>query len=279
MLTAMPSGTKGVAIAVLTAAVLTTAACGGSAKKAATPPPTSSTGSATSTSGPGSATSATSTTSAASSSGAPTGAPGSTLTTAQISKLLLTDKDDVGYTFNASQDSTAVTTSQDSVTTGGAACQTFVDAEEALSTKYGTTAEVDRQLTKPNVAIGIESSVMVFPSADKAAAMVGDLAAGLKSCKNLAITQSGNVAVVMTPSAIPELTKNGQAGYIDYMSAGGKTELMAADLVHVGTAVSVVAFIGPMSNDPALLQQMGGKQLSHLSDVQVGRLKTAQGLS
>ncbi|MEY9857195.1 hypothetical protein ABH935_002803 [Catenulispora sp. GAS73] len=272
MLTAMPTGTKGVSIAVLTAAVLATAACGGSAKKSAAPPATSSTGSATS------AASAPAT-SAATSNGAPAGAPGGSLTTAQISKLLLTDKDDAGYTFNASQDGTAVTTTQDIVTTGGAACQAFVDAEEALSTKYGTTAEVDRQLTKPNVAIGIESSVIAFPSADKAAAMISDLATGLKSCKNLAITQSGTVSVVMTPSAIPELTKDGQAGYINYMSAGGKTELMAADLVHVGTAVSVVAFIGPMSNDPALLQQMGGKQLSHLSDVQVGRLKTAQGLS
>ncbi|WP_370347316.1 sensor domain-containing protein [Catenulispora sp. EB89] len=269
----MPTGTKGVSIAVLTAVVLATAACGGSAKKAAAPPATSSTGSGTS------AGSATATTSAATSSGAPTGAPGGSLTTAQISALLLTDKDDAGYTFNASQDGTAVTTAQDTVTTGGAACQTFVDAEEALSTKYGTTAEVDRQLSKPNVAIGIESSVIAFPSADKAAAMISDLATGLKTCKNLAITQSGTVSVVMTPSAIPELTKDGQAGYIDYMSAGGKTELLAADLVHVGTAVSVVAFIGPMSNDPALLQQMGGKQLSHLSDVQVARLKAAQGLS
>ncbi|WP_228562596.1 sensor domain-containing protein [Catenulispora rubra] len=275
----MPSGTKGVSIAVLTAIVLATAACGGSAKKTAAPPATSGTGSATAAASATSTTSTTSATSAASSSGAPTGAPGGSLTTAQISKLLLTDKDDAGYTFNASQDGTAVTTAQDAVTTGGAACQAFVDAEEALSTKYGTTAEVDRQLTKPNVAIGIESSVIAFPSADKAAAMISDLAAALKTCKNLAITQSSTVSVVMTPSAIPELTKDGQAGYIDYMSAGGKTELMAADLVHVGTAVSVVAFIGPMSNDPALLQQMGGKQLSHLSDVQVGRLKTAQGLS
>ena len=269
----MPTGTKGVAVVVLTAAVLVTAGCGGSAKKSAGPSPTPGTASAAS------GTSATSAASAPSSSGATAGAPGSTLTTAQISKLLLTDKDDAGYTFNASQDSSAVTTTQDTVTTGGTPCQTFVDAEEGLSTKYGTTAEVDRQLTKPNEPIGIESSVLAFPSADKAAAMIGDLTAGLKSCKNLAITQAGNVAVVMTPSAIPELTKDGQAGYIDYMSAGGRTELMAADLVRVGTAVSVVAFVGPISNDPAVLHRMGGQQLSHLSDVQVARLKSAQGLS
>ena len=81
----------------------------------------------------------------------------------------------------------------------------------------------------------------------------------------------------MQPSAIPELTKAGQVGYIDYLTAGGSTELMAADLVQVGTTVSVVAIDGPLTNDPAALQQMGGTQLAHLSDVQVGRLKSAQG--
>ena len=144
--------------------------------------------------------------------------------------------------------------------------------------KYGTTAEVDRQLTKPNDNHAIQSSVMAFPSAAKASAMITDLTAGIKGCKNLSLSQEG-ASVSMEPSAIPELTKAGQVGYIDYMTANGKTELMAADLVQVGTTVSVVAIDGPLTNDPAALQQMGGTQLSHLSDVQVGRLKTAQGLS
>jgi hypothetical protein len=47
----------------------------------------------------------------------------------------------------------------------------------------------------------------------------------------------------------------------------------------VGTAVSVVAIIGPVSTDPTVLKQMGGTLLSHLSDVQVGRLKSAQGMT
>jgi hypothetical protein len=119
---------------------------------------------------------------------------------------------------------------------------------------------------------------MAFPSADKASAMITDLTAGIKGCKNLSLSQGG-VGISMEPSAIPELTKAGQIGYIDYLTANGKTELMAADLVQVGTAVSVVAINGPLTNDPAALQQMGGAQLSHLSDVQVGRLKGAQGPS
>ncbi|MEY9925717.1 hypothetical protein ABH926_000337 [Catenulispora sp. GP43] len=261
----MPSGTKGVAIAVLVAAALTTAACGGgSAKKAAPPPSPMQTATTTM---PPTAPTATSST-----------APAGALTAAQLGKLLLTSQDAAGFTYDASQDGTSVTSTQDVVTTGGSACQTFVDAQEALSTKYGTTAEVDRQLTKANDSHVVESSVMAFPSAAKAAAMVSDLTVGLKGCKNLAVNQNGS-AVTMAPSVIPELVKSGQAGYIDYMTAAGNTELMAADLVQVGTVVSVVAFLGPVTNDPAALQQMGGTQLAHLSDVQVGRLKAAQGLS
>jgi len=264
----MLSGTKGVSIVVLTAAVLATAACGGSAKKAPAPSPSAT--QATQTTQTTQTAQTTAPTSAGSSSGS--------LTADQLSKLLLTGTDEAGYTYDASQDGNSVTSTQDVVTAGGSACQTFVDAQEALSTKYGTTAEVDRQLTKPNDNHAIQSSVMAFPSAAKASAMITDLTAGIKGCKNLSLSQEG-ASVSMEPSAIPELTKAGQVGYIDYMTANGKTELMAADLVQVGTTVSVVAIDGPLTNDPAALQQMGGTQLSHLSDVQVGRLKTAQGLS
>ncbi|WP_041540733.1 sensor domain-containing protein [Catenulispora acidiphila] len=253
----MPSGTKGVSIAVLATVVLTAAACGGSAKKAAPAP---------------------SPMSSASGSVASSPAAADTAAASRLSKLLLTDADDAGYTYDASQDGTGVTSTQDVVTTGGSVCQSFVDAQEALSTKYGTTAEVDRRLTKPNDAHTIQSSAMAFPSADKAAAMIADLTAGVKGCKSLSLTQGGTT-LSMQPSAIPELTKAGQVGYIDYLTAGGSTELMAADLVQVGTTVSVVAIDGPLTNDPAALQQMGGTQLAHLSDVQVGRLKSAQGPS
>jgi hypothetical protein len=270
MLTAMPIRTKGVSIAVLTAAVLTTAACGGSGKAAA--PPASS-----SAKGAPATTQAASATPPASSSGA-SGSPGPTLTPDQITKLLLTGDDEAGYSFDAAQDSKATTDSEDVVATGGSVCQAFIDAQEALSLKYGTTAEVDRQLTKAGDGHSIEDSVMAFPSAAKASAVITDLTASLKGCQNLSVPQPGGGSVTMAPSAIPELVKEGQAGYIDYLTAGGKTELMAADLVHVGTAVSVVAIIGPVSTDPAVLKQMGGTLLSHLSDVQVGRLKTAQGL-
>jgi hypothetical protein len=271
MLTAMPFGTKGVSIAVLTAAVLTTAACGGSGKSAATASSTAST--------PAAATSAASTPAPSTPTAPAGGAPGATLGSARISTLLLTGKDDPGYSFDATKDSTSTTDKQDAVTTGGPACQSFVDAQEALSTKYGTTAEVDRQLVDATGGHAVEDSVMVFPTAAKAASMITDLTTGLQGCKNLSVAQSGGGGITMQPSAIPELTKDGQAGYINYLTAGGKSELMAAELVHTGTAVSVVAFVGPVTNDPNALKQMSATLLAHLSDLQVGRLKAAQGLS
>ncbi|MBS2546495.1 sensor domain-containing protein [Catenulispora sp. NL8] len=272
MLTAMPFGTKGVSIAVFAAIVLSMAACstGGSAK-AAKPSASTRTGAVSSTSA------SPSTSAQAASSGS---ASGSTLTTDVISKqILLTGKDEAGYTFDPSQDSKATTNVQDVVATGGSACQVFVDAQEALVPKYGTTAEVDRELTKAGDGHSIEDSVMTFPSAAKASALITDLAAGLKGCQSLSVPQQGGGSVTMSPSAIPELAKAGQAGYIDYLTADGKAELMAAELVAVGTAVSVVAIIGPVSTDPTVLKQMGGTLLSHLSDVQAGRLKSAQGAS
>lgn len=283
MLTAMPFGTKGVSIAVLAVTVVSLAACGGGGSgKAAKRSASTSAGGTAGTSGAVSATASapTATTTTAAQTSSSGGASGSALTTDVISgQILLTGKDEAGYTFDPSQDSKATTNTQDVVATGGSACQAFVDAQEALAPKYGTTGEVDRELTKAGDGYSIEDSVMTFPSAAKASALISDLIAGVKGCKSLSVPQQGGGSVTMSPSAIPELSKGGQAGYIDYLTAGGKTELMAAELNAVGTAVSVVAIIGPVSTDPTVLKQMGGTRLSHLSDVQVGRLKSAQGLS
>ena len=280
MLTAMPFGTKGVSIAVLAAIVLSAAACGGGGSgKAAKPSASTRTSTRTSASAAASATASAPTAQAAQAASS-SGAAGSPLTTDEISnQILLTGNDEAGYTFDPTQDSKATTNTQDVVATGGSACQTFVDAQEALSPKYGTTAEVDRELTKAGDGHSIEDSVMTFPSAAEASALITDLAAGLKGCQSLSVPQQGGGSVTMSPSAIPELAKAGQAGYIDYLTADGKAELMAAELVAVGTAVSVVAIIGPVSTDPTVLKQMGGTLLSHLSDVQAGRLKSAQGVS
>ena len=274
----MHNGIKGGAVAVVTAAALLTAACsssgqiGGSAAAGASSPGAASGSKVPPTSGgsvPG--TSIAPPTSAASG-----GAAGNTLSTADISKLLLTDKDDPGYTYDASKDDTTTTNTPDVVKTGGAACQTFIDAQDGLTTKYGTTAEVTRELRKDSVGHAIQDSVLAMPSADKAKAMIDDVTAGLKGCQNLSVTISGTTGT-MALAPVSQLMKDGQAGYINNMTLNGKKVLMAADLVHVGTTVSVVVLIGPLTLDKSVLEQMGAT-LAHLSDIQVGRLKAAQGL-
>ncbi|MEY9927368.1 hypothetical protein ABH926_001993 [Catenulispora sp. GP43] len=263
-------------MAILAAAVLTTTACGGSGKaasSAASPGvPVASTGTTADTA-PASSTATTAGTAAATAS---TSVLDATLTTDQISKLLLTGKDESGYTYDPSQDGKEITNTQDVVTTGGSACQTFVDAFEGLRSKYGTSAEVDRQLTNASTGQAIEDSVMAVGTADRALEMISDLTTGIKDCKSLTVTQSG-LSVSMAPTAIPEMVRDGQVGYINYLNGGGKTSLMASEVVHVGTAVSVIAIIEPPTNDNAALQQLG-TTLVHLSDVQVERLKNAQGL-
>ncbi|OLE20964.1 MAG: hypothetical protein AUG49_23190 [Catenulispora sp. 13_1_20CM_3_70_7] len=169
-----------------------------------------------------------------------------------------------------------VTDTQEVVTTGGSVCQTFLDAEDVLSTKYGTTVEVDRLLTKAAENHVIQASVLVLPSAGKALAVISDLTAGLKGCKTLTVTQPEGQAT-RSPSAIPQLMRDGQVGYIEYMTVGGKTVLTAVEMVHVGAAVSVVALAGPVTNDTTTLERMGAT-LVHLSDIQVERLKAAQSL-
>ena len=281
----MHIGIKGISTAVLTAAVLTTAACSSSgsigASSGASGGPGSVFGKTSSSAPTGAESGAPSSASTGSSSGAPssaaTGGSGGTLTTDQIKQILLTDKDAPGYTYDASADSTTTTDTSATVTTGGAACQTFVDAQNGLSTKYGTTAEVDRELKKTADGHVIEDSTMAFPAPDKAAAVITDLTAGLANCKSLTMNQSGSTTT-MQLSPIPQLIKDGQVGYVDSLTISGKTVLMAADVVHVGTGLSLVALIGPMTSDNAILQQMGST-LGHLSDLQVGRLKTAQGIS
>ncbi|WP_194916077.1 sensor domain-containing protein [Catenulispora rubra] len=275
---------KGGSIAVVTAAVLMTAACsssgqiGGSAAGTSAPGAAGTSGGSKASASGGSVpnTSIAPPTSAATSAATSGGASGTTLSADQIGKLLLTDKDDPGYTYDASQDDPTTTSTQDVVKTGGAACQTFVDAQDGLTTKYGTTAEVNRQLRKASAGHAIQDSVLALPSADKAQALIADLTTGLQGCKNLSMTLSGSSGT-MAPAPIPQLMKQGQAGYINYLTISGKTVLMAALLVHVGSAVSVVVLVGPVTNDKTALEQMGAT-LGHLSDIQVGRLKAAQGL-
>ncbi|MFD0638695.1 sensor domain-containing protein [Catenulispora yoronensis] len=212
--------------------------------------------------------------SGASSSGA-TGGSGSTLTAAQLKPLLLTDKDDPGYTFDAARDETSTTDTPEKVTVGGAACQAFIDAQDALSTKYGTVAEADRQLDKKAENHVIRDSIAVMPSPDKAAAMIADVTAGLHACKSLTMADDSD-QVQMAFDPIPQLIKDGQVGYVNTMTIGGNQLLAAVEVDQVGSTISEIALVGPMTTDTTTLQQMGAT-LAHLGQLQVQRIKAAQG--
>lgn len=262
----MRSGVKGVSIAVLTSAVLTTTACGSSG---------TTTSSGAHTSGQDTSTS-TSTSTVVTTPGSPATASGGTWTRDQISKLMLTDQDAPSYARQPAHDNTKTNDSQDVVTAGGSACQKFEDAWEGLSTKYGTTAEVDHELVVSGGGRTIDDSVLVLPSADKARAVMSDLAAGLKDCKTLSMPAHSGGSVSMTLTPVPALTGDGRVGVVT--AFGGAPVSMTAELVQVGTAVSMVALMGPTANDAAGVQATD-TMVKHLSDIQVGRLKAAAGLS
>jgi hypothetical protein len=189
----------------------------------------------------------------------------------------LTDKDDPGYTYDASKDDTSTEDTPDVVTSGGSICQTLADAMGALSTKYGTTAEVDRKLTDQAKGYMIIASVSVLPSVDKASAVISDLTAGLKGCKTLSWTpQDGQPVSIAFDGAI--LMGKDQAGSVAYISSGDKTLLMAVVEARVGTAVSAIALYEPETDDTTALHQMGAT-LTNLSDIQFQRLKGAEAIS
>lgn len=262
----MRSANKGLSIAVLTAVVLAVAACSSSgsiAPSAAGPPMV------TTSSSPSPSPTASSLTGG--------GGAGTSLTAEQIRTLLLTDTDDPGYTYDASQDDTSTKDTPDVVTSGGSICQTLADAMGALSTKYGTTVEVGRKLTDQAKGNMIISSVSVLPSIGKASAVISDLTAGLKGCKTLSWTpQDGQPVSIAFDGAI--LMGKDQAGSVAYITNGAKTLLMGIVEARVGTAISMTALYEPETQDTTALHQMGAT-LTDLSDIQFQRLKGAEAIS
>lgn len=283
----MRSANKGVSIAVLTAAVLAMAACSSSGSVAASAAGTSAASSATSTSvaattaspivTTSSSPSASPTATSSPSGGGAGGGASTSLTAEQIRTLLLTDKDDPGYTYDASEDDTSTKDTPDVVTSGGSICQTLADAMGALSTKYGTTVAVNRRLTDQAKGNMIITSVSVLPSVDKASAVVSDLTAGLNGCKTLSWTPEDSQPVSIAFDGAILLGKD-QAGSVAYISNGDKTLLMGIVEARVGTAVSMVILYEPETQDTTALHQMGAT-LTDLSDIQFQRLKGAEAVS
>jgi hypothetical protein len=208
--------------------------------------------------------------------GAATPSPGPTgpLTTDQLKKALPTDADITGYTFDPTQDTSTLTSVADTLTTGGAPCQKFLNATEGLTTTYGTVAEVDRTLRETTGGRTIHVSIMSFNSPAAATTVLTDAKDGLNGCTSVAGTLSGS-ATTGTFSPIPQLASaTDRIGYVAYLTTGGLAVLLAAETVQVGSTIVNIDLIGPQTQDTTTLQAMG-TALGSVTDVVTGKVSSA----
>lgn len=206
------------------------------------------------------------------SSAAPTGP----LTAAQLQAALPTGTDIPGYTFLPAEDSSAMMTVPDTVTTGGADCQKFLDATEGLTTTYGTVGEASRTMHQASGLQMIVVSVLTFRTPDAATTALTDGRAGLAGCTTLTGT-SGGSPIAGTIGPIPQLaTATDRFGYAAYLTAGGVAVLMAAEEVQVGSTIVEVALIGSQTQDTTTLHAMG-TTLSDTIDAVTAKMGTTSG--
>jgi hypothetical protein len=253
---------KAVCVVVLGGSVLLTAACGsggGSAKPAAQ----------STVSAPG-----TSTPAAAGSSSTAPAAAGAALTTDQLKAALLADADVPGYTADPGSDSADVKTGQDKVATGGAACQMFMDATNALVPSYGTVAEVDHSWLDTAQELNVQLALYSFPSADKAKKVLADTKAGLADCKSLT-AGTGTSAGTMALSPLADIgVGDSSSTFASTMVISGTTIVVAVTVVQVGSTAFNVAVGGPGLTQSGVAGKMA--DLKSYAVKEAAKLKAAQ---
>ena len=191
------------------------------------------------------------------------------LTIDQVSTQLLTAKDEPGWNFEPLEDARSAPDVRDTVTSGGSGCQTFLDAHDLSSTRYGTTDTVTRTFTHTSGNDNLLDHVAVMPSKAKAAALMSDLSSGLKDCKSYASTGFASTITVEADAGAP-------AGHVIFTTSaisGADTLVITTDMVQVGEEVVVISYLGNSTDNSATMQQT----VSHASEVQAARLKAAQG--
>ena len=198
------------------------------------------------------------------------------LTADQISSLLLTDKDQPGWQFSADSDDKTTTDYPVTLPGAGSACESIDNAENVLSTKYGTTVNVLRTLLDPTGSGSgmLYDDVAVLPSSAKAAAVISDLAAALKGCQSYT-DGKGDSSFLVTVNANSPVPSTGHVSFTDYMTGGSHNAMDITDMVQVGDAVVRIAFVGTATHDTAALQQLAAT-VSRLSEAQISRLKAAE---
>jgi hypothetical protein len=191
------------------------------------------------------------------------------LTADQVNAQLLTAKDEPGWNFDPDADQRSTPDRPETVTSGGSACQTFLDAGDLLSTKYGTTDDILRTFPAPSGPQNLLDDVAVMPSKAKAAALMSDLATGLKGCTSYVTTGTNGATTVRADAGAPA----GHVAFTMTATIRGDITVVTSDTIQVGEEVVTISYLGGAADDSAKVWQT----VSHASEVQAARLKAAQG--
>jgi hypothetical protein len=205
---------------------------------------------------------------AAGGSASKTGSPTGPLTTGQLTKALPTDLDLSGFTYTATEDTTALTTTPTSLTSGGVACQKLFDASAGLSTTYGTVAEAERTLHETaGAGRTVHVRILSFASADAAKAVLADVKAGVGGC-----SYASDSTTTLAIAAIPQLAnKPDRVGYAAVATTSGKSVFVGDETVQDGSAIVEATITGPVTQDTNALEAMG-TVISTASDATTGKL-------
>ena len=204
-----------------------------------------------------------------------TGSPTGPLTVDQLKQALPTNSDVAGYTFTPSEDTAKVAATPDQLTSGGPACQKFLDATAGLQSTYGTVAAAQRTLHEQTGSGSHEIQVNVMSFQDPAAAskLITDAKSSVSTCTNLAGTSNG-AQIVGTLAPIPQLqTATDRLGYTAFLTVSGVALVVAGETTQVGSAVVNIQVVGPQTQEQAALEQLG-MLLGQVTNTVIGKLTT-----
>jgi hypothetical protein len=231
---------------------------------------------------PAAASSATGATSAASGASTPTtaaptaAAPAAagSLSADQLKGALLAAADVPGYTADPSSAASGLKTDQEKVSDGGAVCQKFMDANDALVSAYGTTAEAEGAWQDQANGVLVQISMMAFPSADKAKAVVADVKSSVAGCQQLS-AGTGTEAGTMAITPLPDIQAgDSSTGFVASVQIGSVTFNEVVATVQVGSSSFSVTVGGPgldKATAPAKVADLKG-----YATKQAAKLKAAQ---
>src|SRR4029079_4908786 len=177
-------------------------------------------------------------------------------------------------------DSATVTTTQTKVSFGGADCQKFMDASDALASAYGTAAQVDRQYPDTDGVV-LHVTLQAYPTAAKAQADIDDLNAGVAGCKSAATqdetddSADGKTTLTLTAGPSVGAVAGGDAvsAYTVQAKQSDFDVTLVVETVRVGASVVSVGLggQGDLSKQQASLRDVAARE--------VAKVRAAQGMA